>query len=182
MRNDSNINPSGKTAVDLFSGCGGMSAGFKASGFRLVAAVDAELSKPSSKPGTTGCNATYKRNIGTEPRLADLATLDPQVVASELPGGQCDVLLACPPCTDYTRTKPSNHLVDGARNSLTGRVAEFAEVLCPRHIFMENAREFLNGRFSHHARELFSNLERLGYRVHAQVHVLSRFGLPQARE
>lgn len=182
MLNDSNRNPSGQIAVDLFSGCGGMSAGFKAAGYTLAAAVDAELAKPSTKPGTTGCNATYKRNIGTEPRLADIATLDPRAVSDSLPGGRCDVLLACPPCTDYTRTKPSNHLVDGARNGLTGRVAEFAEVLRPRHIFMENAREFLNGRFSHHARDLFAALGRLGYQVHAEVHVLSRFGLPQARE
>ncbi len=182
MNDDSKNQSIDRVAVDLFSGCGGMSAGFKAAGYNLRAAVDAELSKPSAKQGSTGCNATYLRNIGTQPRLADIATLDPRVIAESLPSGRCDVLLACPPCTDYTRTKPSNHLVDGSRNGLTGRVADFAAVLAPRHIFMENAREFLNGRFSYHARDLFTSLERLGYRIEAHVHVLSRFGLPQARE
>jgi DNA (cytosine-5)-methyltransferase 1 len=47
---------------------------------------------------------------------------------------------------------------------------------------MENARELAMGRFSHHLEVLTEDLEQQGYDVNCQVHSLSDFGLPQARE
>ena len=53
------------SAIDLFSGAGGMSFGFHAHpGFRVVGAVDAEIGTPSSGVGSLECNATYEANIG----------------------------------------------------------------------------------------------------------------------
>lgn len=61
-----------------------------------------------------------------------------------------DVLIACPPCTGFSRVVANNHVRDDPRNSLVARVADYAEYFTPRVIFMENARELLRGRFSHH--------------------------------
>ncbi len=47
---------------------------------------------------------------------------------------------------------------------------------------MENARELLTGRFTHHFDHLKSTLESAGYQVSAEVHFLNRFGLAQKRE
>lgn len=179
------------TVVDLFSGAGGMSCGFaRRRGFSIVGAVDIEHGKPSTGSGATQCNGTYAANIGIVPLAADMATLAPADLRSwihrtagiDLPPGALGVLSACPPCTDFTRAKPGNHVFDGARNDLVARVGDFVEAFRPRHLVMENAREFLQGSFRHHADRLFDRLARLGYAVHAEVRLLTEVGLPQRRE
>ncbi|GJD90943.1 putative BsuMI modification methylase subunit YdiO [Methylobacterium hispanicum] len=177
------------TVVDLFSGGGGMSCGFaRTAGFSIVGAVDLERGKPSA--GSTGCNGTYRANIGVEPYRADLALLEPSELREvvfgtcgiDLAPGRLDVLSACPPCTDFSRAKPANHLVDGRRNDLVGRVGDFVAYFRPRHLVMENAREFLLGAFRHHSDRLTERLRALGYGVATEVPTLTAYGLPQLRE
>lgn len=179
------------TVVDLFSGAGGMSAGFaRRPGFRIVGSVDIEQGKPCEGPGATACNSSYALNTGVVPVAEDLFTLTPEALRSEirrrtgvdLKPGSLGVLSACPPCTDFSRAKPTNHLVDGGRNSLTGRVGEFIAYFRPRHVVMENAREFLQGKFAHHSEALITRLREAGYEVNADIRFLTDFGLPQIRE
>src|SRR3546814_4521061 len=47
---------------------------------------------------------------------------------------------------------------------------------------MENARELIRGRHSHHAEALLRRLGNLGYDTVADVHMLTDYGLAQARE
>ena len=170
--------------IDLFSGAGGMSYGFRARPeFRVVGAVDAEVGKPSSGAGSLGCNATYEANIGVAPLALDLATASPDVLADAfaLRGGLA-VLCCCAPCTGFSRTLNRNHSEDDARNSLVGRGALFVAAFRPQIFLMENARELIRGRFDHHYWRLERELGRLGYEVRGTTHFLDRFGLPQRRE
>lgn len=179
------------TVVDLFSGCGGMSTGFaRRPGFTLLGAVDVEHGKPSGGAGSLGCNESYGANLGLAPFPFDMSTLTPgQLRAAvrersgvDLRPGDLTVLIACPPCTDFSRAKPVNHLSDGARNGLTARCGDFVEAFLPSFVVMENAREFIQGRQGHHFRSLVERLKGLGYDVTFGIHVLTRFGLPQIRE
>ncbi len=172
------------TVVDLFSGAGGMSCGFaRHPAFTIAGAADAQVGKPSSRAGTLGCNASYARNIGIEPLALDLATIAPEDLRDRLALPDRPVVLcACAPCTGFSRTLARNHVVDDARNSLVGRIGAFARVMRPEVIVMENARELLMGRFAAHFAALRAALEAMGYRVSAEVHVLSDFGLAQRRE
>lgn len=161
-----------------------MSYGFHAHpSFRVVGAADAQLGKPSSRRGSLGCNSTYAMNIGVTPVVADLSAISPKRLRAALDiTGDVDVLSACPPCTGFSRTNSQNHLVDDARNGLVPRVAAFVDEFHPSVLVMENARELLVGNFQRHFALLRRRLERLGYTVAADVHVLTRFGLPQVRE
>ncbi len=173
------------TVIDLFSGAGGMSCGFaRQAGFKLIGAADAQLGKPSATPGSLGCNASYSANIGLRPVEADLSRADPAAVcqAMSLDGKRPVVLAACPPCTGFSRAVASNHLRDDRRNQLVGRVGEYAELLRPEIVLVENARELVTGRFGGHLRELLGRLSNLGYQTSAATHVLTEFGLPQRRE
>ncbi|MFD5051348.1 DNA cytosine methyltransferase [Streptomyces tendae] len=169
----------------MFSGAGGMSWGFHAHpAFRIAAAVDAQKSKPSRS--TLDCNDTYERNIGIKPLEYDLQQISAaelhQAVRSEGGFRNPTVLLACPPCTGFTRTLPKNHSEDDPRNSLVGRVAEFAAILRPKVIVLENARELIRGSFRSHSENLTRQLHELGYSVHSQIYRLDKMGLPQRRE
>lgn len=172
------------SVVDLFSGAGGASYGFHSNGmFQIVGAADAQIGKPSTGHGAIDCNATYLANIGVAPVSADLAVVEPAELGrmmSVAPG--IDVLIACPPCTGFSRVVANNHVRDDPRNSLVARVAEYAEYFQPKVIFMENARELLRGRFSHHFGRLRDSLKSMGYGVRGDIHMLTRFGLPQQRE
>lgn len=173
------------SVVDLFSGAGGMSYGFKAHGaFEVVAAADAEIGKPTSGDGSLQCNTTYATNIGTIPQALNLA----EVVAGDLRerlgigDRPINVLSVCPPCTGFSRTNPQNHLRDDARNSLVSKAADFAVSLDADVVVMENARELIRGNFLHHYRAFRERLEDAGYNVFGRSYMLSRFGLPQVRE
>ena len=175
------------TVIDLFSGAGGMSYGFHAHpDFKVVAAVDAQIAKPSSRRGSLKCNLSYQENIGIEPINEDLRLLEPKtlknIIASGLANKTPTILIACPPFTVFSRTLPNNHLVDDARNSLVTRCSLFVEEFKPEIFLMENARELIAGKFSHHYKKLKEKLVQLGYKVHAKVHLLNKFGLPQRRE
>jgi len=177
---------SGKyTFVDLFSGAGGMSFGFKAhDAFTPRFAVDVEVGKPSSGQGSLECNATYKANIGIDVKAADLTTYEPRQLMRDagLARKELDVLISCAPCTGFSRAVNKNHLEDDPRNHLVERSALFVDALRPAIFVMENARELIHGNFSGHFAALKTSLENMGYAVAGRVYMLSRFGLPQARE
>jgi DNA (cytosine-5)-methyltransferase 1 len=173
--------------VDLFSGAGGMSAGFVRQGaFRIIGAVDLEKGKPGlrASPGSsTMCNPTYARNIGLAPKRADLSLLRASDYRRELglEKGELDVLISCAPCTGFSQKNARNHVVDDPRNGLVVRTADFVGALQPRFVVMENVKELINGNQKHHYEILRDRLLRLGYSVWAEVHDLSRLGLPQRR-
>jgi DNA (cytosine-5)-methyltransferase 1 len=168
-----------------------MSCGFaRRAPFRLIAAVDAEKAKPCEGFGRLGCNETYRANIGLEPVNRDIGTMDPNAFLREisrcasppLRRGSLTALLCCPPCTDFSRAKPANHLTDLPGNGLIAKCADFVEVFLPEFVILENARELISGNHAHHYNDFVHRLELLGYSVHGGVHFLTKFGLPQIRE
>jgi DNA (cytosine-5)-methyltransferase 1 len=171
------------TVVDLFSGGGGMSYGFhRHRDFEIVGAADAQVAKPSSGRGTLECNSTYFANIGVQPLEEDLSAVEPAALKAKMSNLQPNVLIACAPCTGFSRTNASNHLRDDPRNSLVARTADFVAVYRPDIVVMENARELLRGNFTHHFHVLRDRLIAQGYQVTAEIHFLDKFGLPQRRE
>jgi DNA (cytosine-5)-methyltransferase 1 len=163
-----------------------MSYGFHAHpAFDVIGAADLEVGKPSTGLGSIGCNATYEENIKVRPVTADLGTIDPHELAEMLGFRRREgplILLACPPCTGFSRAVTRNLTEDDPRNRLVSRVVEFAARLRPRVIVMENVPQLLSDRgLPHHFNALRDGLSRQGYRVNATSFVLTRFGLPQKR-
>lgn len=173
------------TVADLFSCGGGTSAGFsRRPDFEIVGAIDLQVAKPSGGLGVSECNATYAANHGIEPLQENIVSFSPNQFrrVTQLKQKPLDVLISCAPCTDFTRAKPTNHVVDSVRNDLIGRSVDYVQELQPDVLFMENARELVNGRFNHHHLRLHERLRALGYDVRSEVQLWTRFGLPQIRE
>ena len=171
--------------ADFFSCGGGTSAGFaRRPGYAVIGAVDLELAKPSGGDGASDCNATFYANHGIAPMNRDMRTLEPDEFAEAvgIEPGELAAMISCAPCTHLSRAKPTNHLEDRPENTLVGRSGEFAVFLKPGTFFMENARELIMGNYRHHHSALVSTLEAADYDVRSEIHILTRFGLPQIRE
>lgn len=114
-------------AVSLFAGCGGMDLGAQSSkAAKVVWAID-------SDPWAV---RTYRRNIGKH-------IVEGDVTATSVPEVPCDVLLAGPPCQDYS-TLWNHDGLKTARGNLFREVARFLDALRPAGFILENVPGLLS--------------------------------------
>jgi len=166
--------PSRPLAIDLFSGCGGLTLGLKQAGFDVVGAV--ELNDLAVE--------TYRRNH-RKVKLwhGDIRKLPPRrvLLSLGLKSGQLDLLAGCPPCQGFSalRTLNGRTRVRDRRNDLVFQFIRFAKILEPKTLMMENVPRLAgNRRF----RELCDRLTKLGYVCSHRILDAARFGVPQRRK
>lgn len=161
------------TAIDLFSGCGGLTLGLKQAGFRVVGAV--EIDPLASK--------TYEINHkSVHLWQQDISTLSVSKVKTELglESGQLDLLAGCPPCQGFSalRTRNGANRNRDYRNNLIREMLRFVRMLRPKAVMMEN----VPGLKSHvQFRDFCRGLRKLGYKVDWDVKDAARYGVPQRR-
>jgi DNA (cytosine-5)-methyltransferase 1 len=129
--------------VDLFSGCGGLSEGFRKTGrFLSVAAVEHDLFAA----------ATYAANFGDEHVFwGDIADW----MAGDLP--EADVIVGGPPCQGFSNL--GTRRVRDPRNALWRRYLDAVVRIQPRVFVLENVPQFAkSGQF----RDLFRETYRSG--------------------
>jgi DNA (cytosine-5)-methyltransferase 1 len=161
-------------AVDLFSGCGGLSQGLKDAGFSVVAAVEIDRKAQD----------TYRINHPTV-RLyeSDIRELDPAKVLHDvgLMPGELDLLAGCPPCQGFSslRTKNKRASVVDERNNLVRDFFRFVDVMRPKTVMMENVPGLAKDvRFIKMQRDL----ELLGYETTVAVLNAADYAVPQRRK
>jgi DNA (cytosine-5)-methyltransferase 1 len=169
--------------VDLFCGCGGLSAGFEFVGrmvesYRLAAAVDFD---------PWACS-TYARNLPIQPILADLSEetrtkvkLNRLVESFRLRPSAPLILIGGPPCQGFSAHRKKNFERNDQRNQLVSAFARVVNFLEPDLVLFENVPEVLSERHWHYFRQMQTALRRQGYTVRAQIHNLGGFGVPQER-
>lgn len=162
------------TAIDLFSGCGGLSCGLKEAGFEVAAAVELD----------SKAQATYKLNHPSV-RLygQDIRTLDPERVMNDagLRSGQLDLLAGCPPCQGFSRLRTKNQKtsVRDDRNNLVAEFVRFVKILRPKTIMLENVPALAkDGRFT----RMRNQLAGLGYEMVVHVLDAADYEVPQRRK
>lgn len=162
------------TAIDLFSGCGGLSRGLKDAGFHVLAAVEIE----------GRARETYSLNHGDVPLVGtDIRKVTATQImrAGGLKRGQLDLLAGCPPCQGFStlRARNGHAAAPDARNDLIDEFARLALALRPKMVMMENVPGLARyKKFS----DLVERLERSGYQVVVRVLDVSCFGVPQRRK
>jgi len=164
-------------AVSLFCGCGGMDLGAEQTGrAQVVWAIDNEH----------WAVETYKRNLGHHIVEADITQVD-------VPDVPCDILLAGPPCQDYS-TLWNHDGLKTARGNLFRQVARFLSELQPAAFVLENVPGLLSANggaawtmVRHALRSPASSAGRsdrpsVRYDISAQVVDMADLGVPQHRE
>ncbi len=165
---------SGLTAIDLFSGAGGLSAGLEQAGFRVLGAADHD---------PDGC-ASYRLNFPdtllAEGDLTDRMNHDAIVAAAG--EGTLDLLAGGPPCQAFSQIHNHDRLLEDPRNRLYREFVALLSELRPRALVLENVpgmNQLADGAVR---RRVEKDLSLGGdYRVVSGVLDAGDFGTPQRR-
>ncbi|MHB8199133.1 MAG: DNA cytosine methyltransferase [Vulcanimicrobiaceae bacterium] len=161
-------------AVDLFSGCGGMTLGLRRAGFDVAAAIEIDALAAE----------TYRLNHpNTFVVEQDIRSVDTNVFARRVLGRRTrlDLLAACPPCQGYSavRTLRRRPSASDERNRLVFEVLRFVDALSPRALLFENVPGLIKDwRFA----KFKAELKRRGYSVQYGVEDAADYGVPQRRQ
>lgn len=176
--------------LDLFSGCGGLTLGFKRAGFQPVAGVEFDAHAAAS----------YARNFHKGDseehfgRARDIRELDLsellRVPLSDVPTA-VDVVIGGPPCPSFTRVgraklrevmaHPEAFKLD-ERTSLYLHALHVIEMTRPLAVLIENVPDVLNQGGRAVGDEIAGHLRDMGYRVIYTLMNAANYGVPQMRD
>lgn len=173
------------TAIDLFCGAGGISAGLVEAGFEVLLAVDSD--KDAIK--------TYRQNL-PEPEYGaiteDLSKLDPETVLGDIQKGEVDLVAGGPPCPTFSKIGRSKikSLDDQSpesdgRHQLYEDFLRFVDHLSPETFLMENVEGMLSSRGANGepiVDLIRKQMEEFDYTVHVEQVDAADFGVPQHRK
>ena len=164
-------------AIDLFSGCGGMSLGLEASGFDIAAAVEYD-------PIHTlvhHFNFPYGVSICQDISLLKSSELL-QVLKDRGYSRDVDLIAGGPPCQGFSHI--GKRQLDDPRNSLVFEYVRFIKDINPKYFIFENVPGIASGKHKQFLDELVVELERLGYNIEKPIQILdaSFYGAPQTRK
>jgi len=160
-------------AVDLFSGAGGLSLGFKWAGFRIAAALDRD----------DYARQTYTYNNPEVPFLQrSVRTISGREILRIANVEKVDVLIGGPPCSPYSE---ANRQRNGSAHPDRDAVHHFLRLVGevrPRCFVMENVRgmQFVNGGRTF--KRVRSKAEAHGYEVQQMILKANTLGVPQRRK
>ncbi|MCL0048158.1 DNA cytosine methyltransferase [Dehalococcoidia bacterium] len=160
-----------KTAIDLFAGAGGLSAGFLKTGFEVVLGLDnwrpAKVTFESNHPGSTFLLKDASDVTGDEIlRAAGIA--------------QVDVLLGGPPCQGFSTA--GKRALDDPRNALVRQFLRLAGELEPKFVVMENVEGFVSFVGGRLFDEVVEAMAGMGYESWQRVLQAADYGVPQKRK
>lgn len=161
------------TCIDLFSGAGGLSEGFKQAGFTILAANDFdECSAATMKiahPGVEFLSGPIQ-NIASD-RLLSI---------SGLSFGELDCLVGGPPCQAYSVYNHQRGMHD-ERSGLFREYLRIVKDLKPRFVVMENVTGITSVGEGRAVKEITERLDELGYKVEFRILKAEHYGVPQER-
>lgn len=154
---DSELN---KVVIDLFAGCGGLSLGFEAMGFKTIGYEKLK-----------NATATYNKNLIGHCHNQELS------IDSIYP--QADVIIGGPPCQPFSVGGKQLGLKD-SRDGFPIFLAAVKQVN-PEVFLFENVRGLLY-KNKWYLKEIIDSLTKLGYKVSYQLLNAKFYGVPQNRE
>lgn len=167
------------TAIDLFSGAGGLSTGFERAGVEILFANDFEVNS----------SATYQQNHPDTPVIQkDIHDLGADEVKDAIVTKydssayeELDLVIGGPPCEGFSTQ--GDYDPDDPRNRLFEEFLRFVEEFHPQGIVMENVKGLLSMEDGEAKRRIIQSITELGYSIR-EPWLLNAvdFGVPQNRE
>lgn len=164
----------GPTAVDLFSGAGGLTQGLRQAGFNVVGALEIDedaadvflLNHPKTK--------LIKKDISE-------VSVNVAIEYWGIEKGKLDLLAGCPPCQGFSTigTRNRRAATDDPRNDLIFQMLRFIEGILPRTIMLENVPALAKDA---RLQKFCNRLTELGYNYDIKVLDVQRYKVPQRRK
>ncbi len=167
------------TFIDLFSGCGGFSAGLEQAGLNCLAGVDFNARAIE----------TFKANHsdGTVALVKDMTEFQPNELEQLIGQSQVDVIVGGPPCQGFSSARQSSgsnsgqRLVDDPRRELYKYFLKFVGHFKPRIFVMENVLGIKKAQNGIYFTAIQNEARKIGYRVSAVTVNAWEYGVPQKR-
>lgn len=161
-----------RTAIDLFSGAGGLSLGLANAGYDIRFAADL----------APACGETHVRNFPATPfHVGDVAVLSGRGVlkAAGLVRGELDLLAGGPPCQGFSIIGERDR--SDPRNDLFGHCLRLADELRPKAVLIENVTGLATMSRGAVLAELGRRFGQVGYTVACAELLAAQYGVPQMR-
>jgi DNA (cytosine-5)-methyltransferase 1 len=158
-------------AIDLFSGCGGLTQGMHEAGFQTKVAIELD----------SVAVLAYKMNHpNTHVIENDIRNVDVKEIQKILNGEPLHLMAGCPPCQGFSSVRRLNKKKSARdkRNSLVSEFLRFVKELRPLTIMMENVPGLKDYYLF---KKIIRELETLGYAPKVQVLNVKDYGVPQNR-
>jgi len=175
--------------LDLFSGCGGLSLGFKAAGFEIAGAVEHDADAARSH-GINFHGGDERHSVAR-----DITETTPAELAAALGLGDAsaafDVLVGGPPCQAFARVGRSKlrevaEHPEAFRHDPRARLyieyLNYVEACAPLAVVIENVPDMLNHGGHNLAEEIAEILAMRGYVARYTLLNAAFYGVPQMRE
>ena len=159
------------TALDLFSGCGGLTQGLHQASFKTQLAF--EIDEMASK-------AFSLNHTGTSVVTRDIREVTIAEINRELKGKRIHLLAGCPPCQGFSSVRRLNgKTVRDDRNSLILEYLRLVKALKPYTIMLENVPALIKyNLFS----KMVKELKDAGYKwIDYKIVNVKDYGVPQNR-
>ena len=158
-------------AIDLFSGCGGLSLGMERAGFTVKAAVEIDR---------YAIEAYRLNHKGVHIIEKDIKDVSANEIKKTLGGAPLHLLAGCPPCQGFSSVRRLNRTpaVHDDRNALIQEYFRLVKSLKPITIMMENVPGLKDYALF---KDIVKRLEEIGYSVSVEVLNVKEFGVPQNR-
>ena len=161
------------TAIDLFCGAGGLSAGLEMAGFTVLAGND--LFEAAGK--TFSLTHPHAKFLGGP--IQDL-TVERLMKVAGLKKGELTLLVGGPPCQAYSVYNHQRSMFD-VRATLFREYLRIVDGLRPEWIIMENVTGIFSIGGGEAVRAIKAELAALGYAVEEKVLKAEEYGVPQER-
>lgn len=163
-------------AIEIFSGCGGLSSGLESAGFNILSAVEID----------SIASTTYLLNHPS----VDVVIKDVRSVKAsyfmkkhDLKRGELDLLAGCSPCQGFSRLRKGESAENDPRNQLVYEYLRLVKGLLPKTILMENVPGLLT---TERGIKIFNpikeELKKLGYQIDYDIVDTASYGIPQFRK
>jgi DNA (cytosine-5)-methyltransferase 1 len=164
-------------AIDLFSGCGGMSLGLEASGFDIAAAVEFDAIHTLVHHFNFPYGVSICQNISELSSQALLKAIEDKGFSRDI-----DLIAGGPPCQGFSHI--GKRQLDDPRNSLVFEYLRIIKEIKPKYFIFENVPGIASGNHQKFLQELIVEFEKIGYSLDKPVSILdaSLYGAPQKRK
>jgi DNA (cytosine-5)-methyltransferase 1 len=166
-----------RLCLDLFSGAGGFSEGFRLGGFHTLAATDID-------PSAGGTYQANHSRYDTKFVLGDIASREVQEqLFDAVRGVELDAIIGGPPCQAFSQVRNHDRLINDPRNRLYRHYVSILRELKPRTFVMENVPGLQNLDGGAIRNQILKDLSLNGaYKVVSRVVDAACFGVPQNRQ